>query len=159
MPTFYFIRKFIKDDSLDTLIFKTIKYHNKYQLPKNLTAQEKLFCNIVRDADKIDILYLYTIKDIKIDVENDIFSAEIIDQLKNESVINRATLKTKADRLAVSLGFLFDIAFKESMAILKEKDYLNKEIDIYMQEDINPKLKEQLEEIRTIIKNYIDRSL
>lgn len=152
-----FIRKFIKDDSFDTLIFKTIKYHNKYQLPKNLTAKEKLFCNLVRDADKIDILYLYTIGDIKPPVANDTFSEEIINQLKNESVIKRSTEKTKADKLAVSLGFAFDIAFKESMAILKEKDYLNKEIDIYLQEDINPKLKDQLEEIRIIIKNYMDR--
>ena len=56
-----FIRKFNKDEKLDNLILKTVKNHNKYKLEENLSEREKLFCNIVRDADKIDILYLYTI--------------------------------------------------------------------------------------------------
>ena len=82
-----FIRKFNSDTSVDNLIFKTIKNHNKYKIEDNLTEREKLFCNIVRDADKLDILYLYTTKEINVDISNDDFSDNIYKSLINKKKI------------------------------------------------------------------------
>ncbi len=153
----HFISKFSVDKAFEPLILKAVKYHNKYALPEDLTEQERLFCNLVRDADKIDILYLYTTGGISLPIDDDIFSEGILNQLKNESVVKRTTEETKADKLAISLGFVFDIAFQESIHILRKKDYINQEIDIYKNKATNPKLKEQLEEIRMIIHRYMDR--
>lgn len=152
-----FIRKFNKDISLDDLILKTVKNHNKYKIEEGLTEREKLFCNIVRDADKIDIIYLYIIEETIVDVGDDYISEKIYNQIHQNTMIVRVDKKTKADTLCISLGFVFDINYTESFKILKETNYLNKEIDIYQNKQINKKLKEQLENIRTIINNYIDR--
>jgi len=152
-----FIRKFNNDESLDDLILTTVKNHNKYKIEEGLTEREKLFCNIVRDADKIDIIYLYTTGEITINVEDDYISDKIYNQIQQKSIIVRLDRKTKADILCTSLGFVFDINYKESFKILKERNYINKEIDIYQNKQINKKLKEQLENIRKIVNDYIDR--
>ena len=151
------IRKFNQDSALDDLILKVVKNHNKYKIEEGLTEREKLFCNIIRDADKIDILYLYVIEETILDVGDDYISEKIYNQIKNNNMIVLADRKTKADKLATSLGFVFDINYTESFKILKETNYLNKEIDIYQNKQINKKLKVQLEEIRKIINDYIDR--
>ena len=151
-----FIRKFNNKENLDDLIFKTIKNHNKYKIDENLNEKETLFCNIVKDADKLDILYLYTIKCINIDIDNDDFSTKIYNDLLNQKEISRKDNKTKADHLAVSLGFIFVLNFKESYKILKENDYINKEIDIYVNKTKNEYLIEKLEKVRIILNKYIE---
>ena len=55
-----YIRKFVEDNRWDPIIKKAIVNHNKYELEKGLSEQEKSFCNIIKDCDKIDILYLGT---------------------------------------------------------------------------------------------------
>ena len=149
------LRNFIEDEKYDSIILKSIKYHNKYKIPNDLTEQEKEFVKIVRDADKIDILYLYTIEDIHLDTNNEKFSDKIFDCLVNMQEINRKNLDTKADRLAVSLGFLFDINYQKSFSILKNKNYYNKEIDIYKKNTNNKEFINQLEQIKTIINEYL----
>ena len=53
-----FIRNFVKEDNYDDLIYTAIRNHNKKEIEENLTEEEKLFCKILRDADKLDILHL-----------------------------------------------------------------------------------------------------
>ena len=48
---------FIKEAKYDEIILKSVQNHNKYKIADDLNKEEKLFCKIVRDADKIDILY------------------------------------------------------------------------------------------------------
>lgn len=141
----------------DNLIINAVKYHNKYEISPNLSEREKLFCNIVRDADKLDILYLYTMKVLKVDTNNEIFSDDILELLSENKLIPRIYKKTKADTLAISLGLVFDMNFSKSYEILKKKNYMNKEIDIYEKENNNPKFLEQLSIIKNIINNYINK--
>ena len=42
------------------LIEKAIEYHGQKKLPKNLNGQCLLFSKLIRDADKIDVLYVVT---------------------------------------------------------------------------------------------------
>ena len=51
------IRKYIEQDDYDEIIRKAIKNHNKFIIEDELTKKEELFAKIIRDADKIDILY------------------------------------------------------------------------------------------------------
>ena len=50
------IREYLKEDSFDSLLEKAIRNHNEYRLPEYLSEREKTFCQVLRDADKIDIL-------------------------------------------------------------------------------------------------------
>ena len=157
-----FIRKFNEDSSLDDLILKTVKNHNKYSIDPELTERESLFCNIVRDADKLDILYLYTTGEINLNTNNEDFSDEVYDCLLSNKPIyfNIPTLrnikKTKADNLAVSLGFVFDFNFPISYQILRNRKYYDKEIEIYINKSNNEEFKKKLENLKNVINKYID---
>ena len=153
-----YIRKYIENDKYEDIILKSVKYHNKYLLPKNMNNKEKMFANIIRDADKIDILYLHTIGDINLEIDNE-FSKEVYESLLNKKAIDRKELKNLTDRLSITLGFIFDTNYKESIEYLKNKKYFDTIIDIYKNKTNNEKLREQLEEIRKVINNYIEERL
>lgn len=151
-----FIRKFNKDEKLDDLILKTVKYHNKLEIEKSLSKREKLFCNIVRDADKLDILYLYITQETVLNTQDEDFSDEVYESLMKQKTISKNIKKTKADNLAISLGFAFDFNFNISYKIIKEKNYYNQEIDFYKNKSNNENFKKKLENIRNVINKYID---
>ena len=153
-----YLRKYIKDDKYDQIILDSIKYHNKVNIPDNLDSKTSIFSKLIRDADKLDILYLYIDKEIDIELENE-FTDTTFNLIKNKKAVNRPDIKTKTDRLAVSLGFIFDINYKYSFEFLKEKDYYNQIIDYYKSKLDNEIFKEQLEEMRKIINNYIEVNL
>ncbi|MBR2678527.1 MAG: HD domain-containing protein [Bacilli bacterium] len=153
-----YIRKFNKDDKYDDIILKSVKYHNKYLLPKNLTKKEKLFSNIIRDADKIDILYLFTKGVLSIDVDKE-FSEDVYKALINRKNVDRKSLINKTDKLSISLSFIFDINYKASIEYLRDKKYYDMIIDIYKKQSKSKIFKEQLEEIRKTINDYMEEML
>ena len=152
-----YIRKYIEDDKYDDIILTSIKYHNKLTIPDNLTEEERKFAKLIRDADKIDILYLYIDKEIDLELDNE-FTEDTYKTLLEGKIVSRPSLKTKTDRLSVALGFIFDINYQYSFKDLKEKDYYNQIIDYYKNKLDNDKFKNQLEEIRKVINNYIEEN-
>lgn len=50
------IRDYIKESGVDSLIETAVRVHSAYRIPADLDDGMKKFCNILRDADKIDIL-------------------------------------------------------------------------------------------------------
>lgn len=153
-----YLRKYIKDDKYDDIILTSIKYHNKFIIPKDLDEKTSLFVKLIRDADKIDILYLYIDKEIDLELDNE-FTDNTYKTLLEGKSIERPSLKTKTDRLSVSLGFIFDMNFPYSFKYLMEKDYYNQIIDYYENKLDNNKFKNQLEEIRKFINNYIKENV
>ena len=152
----HYINQYLLDISLQKIVLESIRYHNKYEIPKNLSEREQLFCNIVRDADKVDILYLCSIGHIQRDIENDSFSDKIYHDLLEEKQIHREDVKTKEDTLAISLGLVYGIHYSKSIEILKEKDYMNQIITLYEEKTENVELKKQLECVREQIANYME---
>lgn len=159
LTTDNYIRKYYSDDKYDDIVLNAISFHNKYSLPDDLNEKEELFSKIIRDADKIDILYLYTMGHISIDTENQKMTNKVYTDLLNKKEIKREDRINKADILSVSLGFIFDINFDKSFEILKEKNYINTEIDIYENKTSNVEFINQLERIRNVINNYIEERL
>lgn len=153
-----YLRKYIKDDKYDDIILKSIEYHNKHKIPDNLDEKTEMFVKLVRDADKIDILYLYVDKEVDLELDNE-FTDSVYKLLLEEKTISRKDIKTKTDRLSISLGFIFDINYKYSFKYLKDEKYFDTIIDIYKEKTNNKILKKQLEEIRNKISNYIEVKL
>ena len=50
------IRDYIDDNTEDTLLEKAVRCHSAYRVPETYTARERKFADVLRDADKIDIL-------------------------------------------------------------------------------------------------------
>ena len=152
-----FINKFSNKNH--NTILMSVKYHNKYKVPNTLTETNKYYTNIVRDADKIDILYLFSINVLKITKASTKMSEKIFNTLINKKQIKRIDVKNKSDEIAIRLGFVFDLNFKKSYEIIKENNYLNKIIDIQIKEIDNKELINQLQELRKCINNYIEEMI
>lgn len=153
------IRKYINDSQYDDIIIKAVKNHNKFAIEEGLTKQEMLFAKIIRDADKIDIIYesVYIFYNEKEEQVNEsILSERIYNQFINKKLImkEKNVILKYVDDIVCIMAFIYDINFKPSFEILKEKDYINKMLDRYDFE--NEKTKEKAEKIRKIANEYID---
>lgn len=154
------IRKYIETDKYDNIIFKVIDNHNKYIINDKLSDKEKLFSEIIRDADKMDIFYEAVVKFWKgkeEQVEKSIMSDEIIKEFKKYNAIKTRTNETEIENIVKIIGFIFDINFKSSFEILEEKDYINQIIDRFQMKD--PNTRQKVEEIRKIANEYIKQKL
>ncbi len=105
-----------------------IKYHNKYAIPDDLSEREKMFCNITRDADKIDILETQKIYDITESVYK--MSPEIKEDIDNERLVDNRKYDKDGYSLYKYFSFLYDLNYPESFKILKKLDLINKQFDI-----------------------------
>jgi len=151
-----FIRKFVDDDKYDKIILVAIKNHNKYEIEEYLSEEELLFSKIIRDADKLDIMYegvemFWKDKQEVQEIEESDITTEIYNQFISNETINRKYGKLPADRLVCFLGFIFDINFKYDFKIIKQEDYINKILNRF-----NFKHKEKFEKVREIANKYIE---
>ena len=117
-----FIRKFIEEDKYDKIILVAIKNHNKYKIEDNLTEEELLFSKIIRDADKLDIMYegvemFWKDKDEVTTVEQSDITPEVFNKFIANETINRKYEALPADRLVCFIGFIFDINYKYDFII------------------------------------------
>ncbi len=153
-----FINRFTNNNH-DT-IFRAVKYHNKYNVPNTLTERNKLFVNITRDADKIDILNLFVTGGLVTNVDdNSIITDKIFKTLIDKKQTYTKDVKTKADQIGVRIGFIFDLNYKKSFEIIKEKDIFNKMLDIQINEVTNKELIKQLLYLKEYGNKYIEEMI
>ena len=119
------------------IMYKAVLYHNDYALPGNLTEREKLFCNIVRDADKLDIfrnviesgyenVYGCTFDELK---KSDI-SPAMEEAFCEHRPADYKKRVTKADYLMAHIALYFGLVEDSSKQRAKEEGYLKKMMDI-----------------------------
>ena len=156
------LRKYIETDQYDRIIKKAIKNHNKYSIEDGLTEKELLFAKIIRDADKLDILYESADifwKGEEYKVEESKISSDTLDKFKELKQIKKQPGKQiqPIDEIVLLIAFIFDINFKVSFDMIKEKDYINLILNRYhMKDEIS---KKALEEIRKIANEYIETKI
>ena len=155
-----FIRNFIKEAKYDEIILQSVQNHNKYKIADDLNKEEKLFCKIVRDADKIDILYeaieIFWKKGRE-EIQNDLISDKVYNEFLNKKLIkkDKNMKKNGIDKLVLMLAFVFDINFHESLEILKKEDYLNKILNNF--DFKRQDTKEKIENIRNVLNLYLNK--
>lgn len=158
------IRKYIKTNEYDEIIKKAIKNHNKYRIEEGLTEREELFAKIIRDADKLDIFYesvnMFWIDAIEI-IENDKIDVDVEEQFYQLKQIRLGRIKkykrNSINKVITITAFIFDINFKASFEILKEKDYINQMINRFKFKD--EETKEKIEKVRKIANKYIEEKI
>lgn len=156
------IEKFNIDKKYWSIIEKAVLNHNKDEIDKTLTEEEKLFAKIIRDADKLDIFYVicnYKLETVfwfdKFDIEK--IDAAVFYEYKEKRKVNYKNIHNNADQICAFYAFVFDLNFDISRKYLKEKDYLNyfaKRLEMAFD---SSKVKEQLKEIVTISNNYLEK--
>ena len=110
------------------VLYKSIKNHNKFEIESNLTERELLFSKLIRDADKLDILYALGNEEIKGILKQD--ESLITDKLEksffNNQKGNIKDIKSNNDGLVITFCYIYDINFKETYQIIKENKYYEK---------------------------------
>lgn len=157
------IRKYIETDSYDDIIKTAIKNHNKYQIEEGLKDKKLIFAKIVRDADKLDILY-ESVEMFWNGIENQIndskISEDVMKEFKNNKQITRkkniSNIPSVNEVISV-IAFIFDMNFKESFQILQKEDYINKILDRFNFKD--EETKAEIKEIRSIANAYIKNNI
>ena len=155
-----YIRKYLDEEIYDKIIFTSIKNHNKFEIEKNINENELLFCKIIRDADKIDILYQGTNitweKNMEIS-EDEKITSDNIKAFTENRLVNRhkdlVYVPKDLRHFLTILGFVFDINFDISFKILIENDYINKIINRFSFKD--NETRKNVEQIRNIINTYM----
>ena len=139
-------------DYKNDIVLKAVKLHNKIYLPDGLGERESLFCKIVRDADKIDIMIeqATTNEDEKyyLDEENKnrLLNCELLKSIDN----NNDSLK-----MYKRIAFIFDLNFKRSFEIINEKNLINKKMDIIIDKFPNDETKM----FKEFFNNYVNKQL
>lgn len=155
LKTNNYIRKYLAINNYDDIIYTAINNHNKKFISKVNDEKALLFSKIIRDADKIDILYAVSSLDY-ITLDNK-YSEEVIQLVKKGEQIDIYKVKYKTDDIAFKLGFVNDINFLPSLKMIKEKGYVDKIMSKLIIKD--DKIKEVLEDISTGINRAIKKKL
>ena len=130
-------------------IINAARYHNKFTVPGTLSNRDRMFVNITRDADKIDILYSFVSRKLVNQTKNSTMSDTVYQSLLSKKAIRKDDIKTKADEIAVRLAFMFDLNFDRSFEIVKENDYINRLIDVQISETSDSDLIGKLDRLRS----------
>jgi putative nucleotidyltransferase with HDIG domain len=117
------------------LIFKIIENHNKKSIDSSLSEIEATLCNIIRDADKIDILkflstYYQSTENLNtfwLDLpDSDTYNPEIIKSILSAKIATFEEMKSLNDFKLLKLSWVFDINFAISFVMIHQAKYLEK---------------------------------
>lgn len=157
------IRMFTDDSSEDELLEKTIRLHNYYILPDDLTERELLFVNLLRDADKIDIIKVNCITprseiyDIpEADFRASTISQDVYEDIISEHNVDRNHSKTPADYIIGHIAFVYGLVYRQSFIEVRQQGYLDEMLDF--RSDIED-TKEKFAKIKETITKFIDRHI
>lgn len=116
------IRDFIKEDKYDSIIKDAIEYHNKLEIDKSVQGKNLLFTQMIRDMDKVDI-FRVLVKYFKQELDIKEISKEVRKRIESKKPVQSKDIKTNSDYTLLYIGYIYDINFKETFEILKEKKY------------------------------------
>ena len=134
---------------------KAILYHSDYKMPADLSDRELLFCNIIRDADKIDILkvvyesspeVIYGVSEELLKKED--ISDDVMKCFDERNAVFRPLRKSHIDNIVGYASFVYELVYAESRRLCDEQGYIWKILDFNSEHaDVNNKMtymKEQL---------------
>lgn len=149
------IRKYVENDKYDSIIKTAIKNHNKFEIETGLDERELFFCKLIRDADKLDIIYEAAFEFWKENV-NEVNTSElnenVFNSFKNHELVKRIKGQNydNFNNVITVIAFIFDINYKESFEIIYTQDYINKILDRFNYKDTSIQ-----ETIKNIANEYV----
>jgi len=124
----------ISDEELE-IILDCIKYHTGSEIPKSMDEKNRIFIQLIREADRIDILnivskYYSNYKpgsnkrlEMELADKPDI-SKKVFKSIMDEKVVDYKDVLTLNDLKLQQMSWIFDLNLKQSFRIVSEKTYL-----------------------------------
>lgn len=136
-----------------SVLITAVRNHNKYRIEEGLDERTLLFARIIRDADKIDILYLRSLTSydglMNLDrnaIENSFISTSVYEEVMRNHTIVSSARKTPLDRVVSIACFVFDMNWDSSFIPVLENQYLEKLFSLYRFR--NPETVRQVKEVQ-----------
>ena len=158
--------KFVIDDDIiknkGEIINFAVRNHSKYRIEETNDENKIIFSNIVRDADKLDIVKecsegLFDGEEHDNNIKNGKFKEIFLNQILNKQELDKKGEEIEPiDHLLIYVGFIFDMNYRKSLEILKENDYINKIFDRYTYLD---ETKEKVDMIKVFANECIDERI
>lgn len=156
------IRDYVEDSSEDSVIDAAVRFHSIYRLSEELDDRTIRFCNILRDADKLDILRvqldtpLEEIYDVTTyDLKNSEVSQPVIDSFYQKQATLRSLKSTPVDFVVGHISLAFELVYKRSRQLVKEQGYLARNMAFSSD---NPKTAKQLDELREFMNRFLEEN-
>ena len=122
-----------------------------------------MYCNILRDADKVDILKVncdFPLEEIYNATTQEIRNGEITDAVleafSERHTILRSLKKTAVDNVPGHISLVFELVYDESLRQAVKQGYLDKMLAF---ESDNPDTQRKMKEVNRIMKEYISERL
>jgi hypothetical protein len=128
------------DDVLKKMVLKIVHYHNKKDLPQNITDDCLFFLKLLKDADKLDI-YKVTTEHYSMDGTNKnkaldlnlpddpVVSQNVIDDIMCGRTVDFENVKTLIDFKLLQISWMHDIHFSRTKQLIARNNYLEKIYD------------------------------
>lgn len=116
------------DEEEKEIVKNAIKYHNKLNVDPSLSEKQKLFCNIIRDADKIDIYRILSEDSRCQGLKVGKLIQEDLDNFYNNQLYKQKKEIDFYSDVLLHISYIFDLNFDISYKILVENCYVKKYI-------------------------------
>lgn len=145
------------------LIETAIRNHSLYRIAEDMDEQTRMYCHILRDADKIDIMRVNV--DVPLEaiyntttqaLKNSEVSGEVLASFSEEHATLRSLKKTPVDYVAGHISLVFELVYPLSVRIVKEQGYLDQLLHF---ESSCAKTREQFAWMRARVEAYMERRL
>ena len=155
------ITDFLADRKDDAVICMAISQHNVYELRNDLTPRQRLFCQMIRDADKLDIFRVYVMyiqqgKDIwhtdMSDMKTQSISPVVMEQARQKKLVRTQDKKKYIDFYVGALCLYFDLNYPRSRQLAWQQGYYSKLLSFHSE---NPASERALHEIRQLVHSTI----
>lgn len=118
------------------LLEMAIRQHNKYRVKEDLTERQRMFCDILRDADNVDIfkvnadIPMEIIYDVTTEeLNNGIITKEVLESFYKKETVLKSVRRSAVDHIVGHISLLFELVYKESYRQAKEQGYVYKLLD------------------------------
>lgn len=151
------------DETMQSLILRTISYHNRAALPEDETDTCLFFSRLLRDADKLDIWRVvtdYYNRDngerngaIELGLPDTAgFSDAVYRDLINKRIVDIKHLQNLNDFKLLQAGWIFDINFAPTFVSINKRHYLE------MIRNVLPE-SEKIDKIFSVINAFIGEQI
>lgn len=155
------IRKFIPETrKYDNMIILAVREHGSLQIPENFSEKEKFICEILRDADRIDIFSQTTQEEhfdrmYNFPLGERTISENVRRSFNNNLPIKKTDVKSKLDMLVLRYGLVKQLTTDLSKKYVKEKRLVDGMADIFERKLSQYYDKEEIEWARRETKSYL----
>ena len=153
------IREFIEDASEDKLLHDAVYYHNVFRMPEDMDMRTRMFADILRDADKVDILRVNIdtpLEDIynvtTYELRHAAVSDAVMEAFHCKSCVDKRLKKTPIDNVVGHLSLVFELVYPRSIELVKMQGYIFKHMNF---ESDNPYTAEQFRIIQAEMRSFL----